>query len=673
MGNTSLRVLLCCSLLIAGAALQPVRAAVTVKAAVVSLPGATLQVVTASMQDADDGAVRVHLQAARASVPAMGWQRLPLQLDGTLRRDDRLRWVFNGNIKLTGAPGSALGRADVDIVISPSANTLQIDLRQGAALAAAFLPLDQPSHAQITLKRLPAGWLQGLLGTLWSGRVSGGQVDAALAFDVRDTGIQSSGEFTMRNVDLDTPGGTVAARQLAAAGRFGLDSTNTPSQFNFDGNLTGGEVLLGPIYASLPAHPVQLELHASSRRGVLEISRLRVNDPDALQLEGAVGFAADGTLARLKLASMHARFPAASERYAQAWLGTLGLPGAKIKGDLDVTLDLRSAGPRAFSFATQGLDLADTAGRLAVRRLRGALDWSATGTRAATKLAWDTFDFYRLPLGAAQSHWRSENGSLALQGPFQVPLLHGQLRFSALEWRPAAARGQRLATSLAVTGVEMAEFSRAMGWPAFPGKLGGAVPSLRWVDDRVEFSGGLSANLFDGFVDITGLSLQHPFGPNPVLAADLTLRQLDLGALTSVFDFGSITGRLDGEINDLRLIDWSPVAFRGHLLAGSGGRISQRAVNNLTSVGGGGVAAGLQGAVLKLFKTFGYRRIGLNCILQGSVCQMSGLEPTEDGYTIVEGSGLPHLHVIGHQNRVDWPTLVQRLRDAIHGAPPQVR
>jgi hypothetical protein len=115
------------------------------------------------------------------------------------------------------------------------------------------------------------------------------------------------------------------------------------------------------------------------------------------------------------------------------------------------------------------------------------------------------------------------------------------------------------------------------------------------------------------------------------------------------------------------------VAFEARLLADEGGRISQRAVNNLTSVGGGGIAAGLQGAVLKLFKTFGYKRIGLNCTLQGSVCRMSGLEREQDGYTIVEGSGLPRLQVIGHQTEVDWPTLVRRLQEAIAGNAPEIR
>src|SRR5699024_11023347 len=152
------------------------------------------------------------------------------------------------------------------------------------------------------------------------------------------------------------------------------------------------------------------------------------------------------------------------------------------------------------------------------------------------------------------------------------------------------------------------------------------------------------------------------------LSGNIRLQQLNLADLTSVFDFGRITGNLDGSIDDLRLVDWKPVAFKASLrTTGGGGDISQRAVNNLTSVGGGGMASGLQGAILKLFHNFGYKRIGLSCTLEGSVCHMSGLEPADGGYLIVEGRGLPHLSVIGHKHEVSWPILVSRLKAAIHG------
>ena len=673
MRPTSSHLLLCCCLLLGIGWVLPVRADVLLTAKSINVPGVRLQTVTVRFAADAVGGLGLQLHAGQADVPAMGWRRLGLTLDGSLQRDDHLRWVFDGDVRLAGAPGGALSDAHVNIQLSESANTLLVDILQGKAHVSTALPLDQPTHAQIHLDNLPVGWLQGLLGTVWSGRPTGGRLDAELALDLRDPGIQSSGRFTLHGVGFDTSSGTLAGQGLSGTGRFSLDTTDGPARIDMDAGLRGGELLLGPLYAKLPDHPVQLGIRASAQGGAFEVSRLRLNDADALQLDGALAFDAKGELKTLKLDRLHASFPAAYQRYGQAWLSTMGLRDMRIAGQLNGSVDLRSDGLHSFAFTTDRLDVADAAGRLAIEDLHGGLDWAIHGDRPATTLGWRSLQFYRVPSGVAQSQWRSHDGALSLQQPLQVPVLNGQLRIGELDWRPAAARGQRLATSMALSGVDMAAFSQAMGWPAFPGTLGGAIPSLRWVDDRLELAGGLSTHLFGGFVDITQLSLQQPFGPNPVLNGDIALKQLDLTAITSVFDFGSITGRLDGSVNDLRLVDWSPVAFKASLLAGSGGRISQRAVNNLTTVGGGGIAAGLQGAVLKLFKTFGYKRIGLNCTLQGTVCQMSGLEPTDDGYTIVEGSGLPRLQVIGHQTQVDWPTLVQRLHDAINGAAPQIR
>jgi hypothetical protein len=673
MRTTSSHLMLCCCLLLAACWSVPARADVLLSAKSISVPGVSLQTVTLRLGEDGAGGVRMQLSAAQADVPAMGWRRLGLKLDGTWQRDARLRWILDGQLQLAGAPGGALGDAHVNLQLSKAANTLLVDIRQGKAKASAWLPLDQPTHAQISLDNLPAGWLQGLLGTVWSGRPTGGRLDAELALDLRETGLQSSGQFTLNAVGFDTPAGTLAGQDVGGSGRFRLDTTSGPAVIDLDASLQGGELLLGPLYAKLPEHPVQLGLHASAQGGAFELSRLRLNDADALQLDGALAFDAKGNLSTLRLDHLQASFPAAYERYGQAWLSTLGLRNMRTSGQLSGSLDLRAAGPRSFAFTTDGLSLADADGRLAVDGLQGGLDWAASGDRPATTLGWRSLQFYRITNGAAQAPWQSRDGTLGLLQPLQIPVLQGQLRIGELAWRPAAAQGQRLSTSLALIGVDMGAFSRAMGWPAFPGTLGGAIPSLRWVDDRFELEGGLSASLFGGFVDITRLSLQQPFGANPVLSGDIAMRQLDLAAITSVFDFGGITGPLDGSINDLRLVNWNPVAFEARLLAGDGGRISQRAVNNLTAVGGGGIAAGLQGAVLKLFKTFGYKRIGLNCTLHGTVCQMSGLETTGDGYTIVEGSGLPRLQVIGHQTQVDWPTLVQRLQDAIHGATPEIR
>lgn len=649
------------------------RADVDLAARSMAMPGVRLQGVNLHLAEDGQGGLALHLHAARADVGALGWHRVGVDLDGTLRRDAQMRWQLAGPLKLSGAPGGALSDASLRLLIDAAADTLQADLHQAKGRLSVAVPLDQPTHAQISLRHLPAPWLQGLLATAWTGRPTGGKLDAELALDVHDNGIQSSGAFSLDGVGFDTPTGTLAGQGVSGSGRLDIDTLGGPARFTLDAALHGGELLLGPIYAKLPEHLVQLDVTATARGGALDIGRLHVSDPDALQLDGALAFDAASTLTQLKFDRFHANFPAAYDRYGASWLDTLGLHAVQMDGSLDGTIDLRADGPRSFAFTTAGLNLASSDGRLALRDLRGGMDWSAQGDRPPTTLSWQTLQLYRLPFGAAQAHWQSRAGSLGLLQPLAMPLLGGAVRLGELDWRPAAAKGQRLSTALAVTGVDMAAFSKAMGWPQFPGTLGGAIPALRWVDDHIELDGGLAVNVFDGFVDLTRLSLQQPFGPSPVLAADISLRQLNLAAITSVFDFGNITGRLDGSIAGLRLVDWNPVAFDAQLLAAGGGRISQRAVNNLTSVGGGGIAGGLQGAVLKLFKTFGYKRIGLNCVLADGVCRMSGLDNTADGYTIVEGSGLPHLQVIGHQHEVDWTTLLRRLKTATESGGPQIR
>ena len=78
-----------------------------------------------------------------------------------------------------------------------------------------------------------------------------------------------------------------------------------------------------------------------------------------------------------------------------------------------------------------------------------------------------------------------------------------------------------------------------------------------------------------------------------------------------------ITGRLSGRIVDLETFGWMPEAFDAFLYTppddDSKHRISQRAVTNLSSIGGGsggGVAAALQGGFLKFFDDFRYDRLG---------------------------------------------------------------
>ena len=90
-------------------------------------------------------------------------------------------------------------------------------------------------------------------------------------------------------------------------------------------------------------------------------------------------------------------------------------------------------------------------------------------------------------------------------------------------------------------------------------------------------------------------------------------------------------------------------------------RISQRAIQDLSSVGDASFVTSLQSQLIGLFDDFGYSALGISCQLRDEVCTMDGLGSAGQGFIIVQGSGLPRLRVIGFNRRVDWPTLVERL------------
>jgi hypothetical protein len=224
---------------------------------------------------------------------------------------------------------------------------------------------------------------------------------------------------------------------------------------------------------------------------------------------------------------------------------------------------------------------------------------------------------------------------------------------------------------LALEALDLGSLSQRLGWPDFEGTLGGTLPNALYERNRVSFEGGLAMQLFGGEVRIDDLALERPFGVAPSLAANVRFQDIDLAPLTGAFGFGEITGRLDGRIRDLRLVDWTPVAFDARLLTDrnweGSRRISQRAVQDISDLGGSGLVAGLQARLLRTFDDFGYDRIGIGCVLKDNRCAMTGLKKRGDGYVIIDGRGLPRIEVVGFRRSVDWPTLVSRLKDATEG------
>ncbi|HVJ62049.1 MAG TPA: hypothetical protein VM555_04980 [Tahibacter sp.] len=525
---------------------------------------------------------------------------------------------------------------------------------------------------RIVLDGVPLAWFEAQLSAQWpDAKPPSGSVGADLAWRAGDPA-RLRGSYRVAGFGFDADGGRIAAAGLAFGGKLDVDARGAQPVVGHAGAIDGGELLVGDFYAKFTAARTALDFTLTGGGDRWSLKSIRFDDPGVLHLAGSaeVDLAASPPLAALRFDAIDAVLPAAFERYAKSAATPRSFGELGTRGALRGSLQWDAAGLAAFAVAADGVDAIDAQQRFALHGVDGAVAWRRDGTTEPSRLAWRSLELYKIPFESTVTVWRSRDGVLGLAEPAHLPLFGGAIELARLDVRPDAARNERLNTGFAVHDVDMSRLSAALGWPSFGGKLGGAVPQIRYAGDRAELDGGLMLNVFDGTINVTGVALERPFGVAPTFAADVAFAGLDLTLLTGTFDFGEISGRLSGTVKALRLVDWTPVSFDAQMHALDGGKISQRAVNSLSAVGGGGFVAGLQASVLRIFDTFGYARLGLGCRLENNVCRMRGLDSSRQGYTLVDGRGLPRIRIVGHQSEVDWPVLVERLKAATGGTKP---
>ncbi|MEO6154447.1 MAG: hypothetical protein ABIP16_01810 [Thermomonas sp.] len=606
------------------------------------------------------------LWAARIDAPDLGYGYRDLHWQCRLLRSDRDGWSCDGMLRSGNAE-------PLRLAVQFDAAATNAVLGHGASRIALERNAATPDLTSLDLTKVPLQWAHALLAKAWpEARLTSGEFDGKLLIDAgANRPMRISGPLKVRGLGLETADASTAGEHLG--GHFAIDYRTTPalSLLAIDGDLEGGEFLTGNTYVALPASPIGLRIDAIQHDGAgWELPHIEWHDGDALTAEGSAAFGADASLAKLDIDIHSADMTPLRERYLSGWLGLFGLGEVGLNGAMDLKLQVRDGVLTQADAALHGVNLGDPGERFVFNGLQGNVRYSA-GAPVLSELHWDSGKLYGLDFDASTLPFESDGGLLKFREDAVVPVMGGRMTFRDLVIRPPQGEaGADIRFALVLDDIDFGLVSKALGLPAFQGRLSGTIPEVHYANERVDFDGGLSMQLFDGRVAFSSLVLERPFGSAPSLGADIVFDGLDLLRLTEVLDFGTITGRLDGHINGLRLVDWTPVAFDAEFItdnkAGSKQRISQRAVQNISSVGDASFISSLQGKLIGLFDDFGYRRIGIACRLVNEVCQMSGLHDSQSGqagnsFTIVEGAGIPRLTVVGFNRQVDWPTLVERL------------
>jgi len=469
-----------------------------------------------------------------------------------------------------------------------------------------------------------------------------------------------------KNASFSDEAGLHAAEKLNATLDIALKQSADAWLWQGKVDWQSGEVFWQPFYIANGGH--QLAASGSLADGLLSVdsAHFKVKDVGELDASGQV------RLDDYKVVNLSADLPnldlnTAYPLFFKPLLDKTAFAHADVTGVAALKLEVKNTEPQSFELLLKNVDIVDQNQKFAFHQVNANIPWSYDAAKQVA-FGYEGGQLLNLPLG--KTDMKAEVNRYALTaGNIRLPILDGALNLNNISAVRRAGQwywhlGARL------DAISMEDFSIHLKLPRMSGKASAEIPLVTYAAGMLTTDGSVVLNVFNGTAKVTQLTMQSPLGIAPKLNADIALRNLDLGVLTSTFSFGAIEGKLDGDIKNLELQNWKPVKFDAVVQSSPGKypkKISQRAVENISALGGGGAAAAVQRSFLRFFEQFNYGKMGLSCKLRNDICEMGGIESTPHGYVIVKGSGIPAITVMGYNDTVGWSELLARIKRVTDG------
>ncbi len=448
--------------------------------------------------------------------------------------------------------------------------------------------------------------------------------------------------------------------------------------------LDAGALLTPWFYLDPAVAPVTLEtrFHGGGSLKRLHFDAIRYRHGDLLRFDAQADLDLRPFRVRgFRLISEDIPLRGLYENYLQPTLAESLLESVVLSGAVRLFLKQDEAG-LSLSADVKNVSVKDAppegAPRFALRGLDGRMEWREDGRAPSSYLRWASARLLeKIAIGPALVHFHLDRKGFHVLRTAKIPVMDGELVVDRLRFDGGEGEHGRWQFEGVLTPISMERFSKALGWPPLAGKLSGVIPGIAYEDGTLKVEGTLLVRIFGGRVRIRNLVLDDLLGYLPTLRADIDFHDIDLETLTRTFSFGRITGRLEGYVKGLYLEDWRPVAFDARLETPPDDpnrhRISQKAIDNISNIGGAGVSGALSRSFLGIFKEFNYDRLGIKCHLRKGVCHMEGVAPAENGYYLVIGKGIPQINIKGFTRETDWNRLVDQLVEITHAGAPVVK
>lgn len=550
-------------------------------------------------------------------------------------------------------------------------------------------------HAELSRLPLAAAlpwWFRAHDQTLPWDLEARGAVEAELDGELRiGGGWLADGALRLRDAGFTAAQGARVVEGLS--GRWQLNASGAPEGPNLfaargetDGFLILWDTLFGDFSSTTARLDAQLGTHADASREPPWTLSAQVELPEGSRADLALAPVAEGDDLLLDLELALPDLTAVHQNYVRQ-LFPDRFDDASVQGRLDGELHglLEQGRPQQLNGRLE-LDVERVAGKTAeVENLRLDLPFDlalkdVTEQKDATKQRWEgpslegrlSFDRFRLgqrQLTASDTTLAIVADGVALVEPLTSDFFGGTLTLESLGLARLLSDHPVLESGLRWTSLQIDQLSELLGWVPLGGTLDGYLPRLRLTGGELEVDGIGEVRLFGGSATVSDISGSDILGRYPKLTFSADIRDIDLEQLTRRFDFGVMTGILEGSLATCQLFRGVPTRCVASLEAvrrkGQRQTIGVRAVENLTRLASGQQTDAFRGGFLRFFHTFPFAGFGLNAQLDGDVLLLRGLEQRGDRELFLRGRWPLRLDIVNARPGVamSFQSLLNRLRN----------
>ena len=487
--------------------------------------------------------------------------------------------------------------------------------------------------------------------------------------------------------------------EVAGAGLSAADGSRVVEGFEADALLTGivgpGNSLKANAAATLGGFQLLWGTHYADftdRRAVVDVDASRSSDGDAtvaVQLElpphaalaGTFRIAAgeppawEGTLTVADIGGFWERYVGVPFQGTLGVAGSLRLEGGELQTQLRGTVG--EVATATGEMRLDGLSIGSGDDGSSVENLQIQLPvdlgWAEDGMVEAGEAHRGSLEFDRATVGGVQLAATATElvllgDTVTMVGDLRLPVFGGEVVLENAGFAELARSSRYLTAAVGLHRISLAEVSRTLGLPPLDGDVTGRFPRVLYSNGILTVDGTGELAVFGGTVTMRDIAGSDLFTRYPHLKFSADWEEIDLALLTRTFDFGTMSGIIEGQLVDCEIFRDVPVRFRGRLRSvpreGVRQRISLKAVNNIAIVGTGSGLGLLDSGLRRFIDSYAYRGIGIEMALSQDHFLLRGLERRGDRELFVKGRFPLRLDVVNVEPgmTVSFRTMIQRLR-----------